>query len=115
MPQEATKEIAVSGEQETITGSFDAFGYLLTRTDAMEAGLRKEIQATRTELKEEISGVRQEIGGVRQELKQEISDVRQEIGGVRQELRAVTRWAIGIFITLIAGFIAVIIPLLRLL
>ena len=81
-----------------------------TEMVSVQAALQLEIVGVRSELKSEIVGVRSElkseITGVRSELKLEIAGVRSDVQSVKSDMRWM-KWLLGV---VAAG---VLIPLLR--
>ncbi|KKM12704.1 hypothetical protein SY88_02220 [Clostridiales bacterium PH28_bin88] len=100
MPEETRRETAVGSDDDfpKYPRGFDFLGYLLQRLDAMEANLRQEVKADISKLETKIDNLQ--------------DNLQDRIERVHQETHSITRWAIGIFIALIVGFAAVLLPLL---
>lgn len=111
IPEEIKKEAAVTGKDYFTWGrwlrNFDVVGYMMHRMDAMETSLRNEIKAGDAELSDAIQSLHSEMQAGD-------AGLRSEMQSLRSEMHTITKWSMGIFITLIVGFAAVIIPLIRL-
>lgn len=79
--------------------------------DVKFSDARKETDAKLTEIRKEVSDARQEtdakLSEIRRETDTRLSEVRKEISDVREGINVLQRWAFGIIVTVVLGFVAV--------
>lgn len=112
VPEEARKETAAGAEDggSWFSGSFNPIGYLLQRLDHLEAMIRQVETNLRQEIKQSEARTEEKFSRVDEKFDRVDAKLEQLNGRVHN----LTLWAIGALFTMIVGFIAILIPLLRL-
>ncbi|TDA69701.1 MAG: hypothetical protein D9V47_04880 [Clostridia bacterium] len=126
VPEEARKETAAGAEGggSWFSGSFDPIGYIFQRLDHLEAmirqvetNLRQEIKQSEARTEEKFNRVDENFSRVYEKfdrVDEKFDRVDAKLEQLNGRLHNLTLWAIGALFTMIVGFIAILIPLLRL-